>query len=157
MQKVAPFRFEWEAHEYEHKERSQDWFWAMGILSVAIAAAVAIFGNVIFAIFILVAVFSLALFVNRPPENIRVVVDERGITRDRILYPYSTLESFWIDVDHSHPKIFVASEKIFLPLIVIPIGRDVDLEELHEALSQFLREKPLTLPWVEKILEFLGF
>lgn len=157
MRKPAPFRIEWEAHEYEHKERSQDWFWAVGIISVAIAAAAAIFGNIIFGIFILTATFAMALFINHPPKEVRVVVDERGVTRDRILYPYSTLQSFWIDVDHPHPKILLSSEKVFMPLIIVPLGGEVDLDNLHEVLSQFLQEKPHSLPLVEKIIESLGF
>ncbi len=157
MEKLPPFRFEWDAHEYEHKERSQDWFWAVGILTIAIAVATAIFGNVIFAIFILVAAFSLALFINRPPTEVHVVVDERGITRDRIHYPYHTLQSFWIDVEHSHPKILLSSQKLFMPLIIVPLNEDVEVEHLHDALSQVLEERPHSLPFVEKILESLGF
>ena len=91
MRKVAPFRIEWEAHEYEHKERSLDWFWAMGIISISIAIATVIFGNIILAVLVLVSVFSLALFINRLPTTIHVSVTEQGITRDKIHYPYSTL------------------------------------------------------------------
>jgi len=157
MKKPVPFRIEWDAHEYEHKERSQDWFWAVGIVSVAIAVATVIFGNVIFGIFILTAVFALALFINRPPETVHVIVDERGVTRGKMHYPYSTLTSFWIDVEHSHPKILLSSEKIFMPLIIIPLDTDKDLDHLHDSLSLFLPERYHSLPLVEKILEFIGF
>jgi hypothetical protein len=157
MKKPAPFRIEWDAHEYEHKQRSQDWFWAVGIVSIAIAAAAVIFGNVIFGIFVLTAVFALALFINREPENVHVIVDERGITKDRIHYPYSTLRSFWIDLDHPHNKILVSSEKIFMPLIIVPLGSDVNVEELHEALSRSLPEKYHSMPFVEQAIEYLGF
>lgn len=157
MKKTVPFRIEWDAHEYEHKERNQDWFWAAGILTVGIAATAAIFGNVIFGIFILTAVFALALFINRPPEHIHVVVDERGITKDRMHYPYSALKDFWIDIEHSHPKILLSSEKIFLPLIIVPLAKSVDVEKLHASLSDSLPEKHHTLPFVEKFIEYLGF
>ena len=155
--KTAPFRIEWDAHEYEHKERSSDWFWAVGILSVSIAVAAVIFGNVIFAIFILIAVFSLALFINRHPDTVHVIIDEKGVAKDKIRYPYSTLQSFWIDVEHSHPKILLSSEKIFMPLIIVPLGDGVDVEKLHEALSSSLEERYHSLPFVEKIIEYLGF
>lgn len=157
MKKPVPFRIEWDAHEYEHKERSQDWFWAAGIITIALAVAAAVFGNVILAILIITAAFSLALFINRLPENVHVVVSERGITRDKIHYPYSTLRTFWIDVDHSHPKILLSSEKIFMPIIIIPLADDVDLDKLNDILSQFLHEKYHSLPFVEKVIEYLGF
>lgn len=157
MKKPVPFRIEWDAHEYEHKERNQDWFWAVGIISVSLAVATVIFGNIIFGIFILTAVFSLALFINRPPETVHVIVDEKGVTRGRIHYPYTSLQSFWIDIDHSHPKILLASEKLFMPLIIIPLSPEVDPETLHDTLSKFLSEKYHSLPLVEKLIEYLGF
>ncbi|MBX4181620.1 hypothetical protein KW807_02035, partial [Candidatus Parcubacteria bacterium] len=114
------FKLEWDAHEYEHKERTQDWFWAVGILSVAIAVVSIILGNTIFGILVLISAFSLALFINRPPETLHVVVDEHGITRGKVHYPYETLESYWIDVEHPHNKILVKSQKLLMPL---QIGR----------------------------------
>lgn len=157
MKQPTPFRFEWDAHEYEHKERSSDWFWAVGILSMAIAATAAIFGNVIFGILVLTAVFSLALFINRAPDTVHVIVDEKGVVRNKIRYPYSTLQSFWIDTEHPHPKILLSSEKLFMPLIIVPLGGGVDLDKLHEALSSSLKEKYHSLPFVEKVIEYLGF
>jgi len=151
------FRIEWEAHEHEHKERSADWFWAVGIISVSIAIAAVIFGNVIFGILILLAAFTLSLFINRHPPTIDVVVDERGIRKGQIFYPFQTLESFWIDTDHPHNKIILKSEKMFMPLIVVPLGEGVDVDQLHDTLSQFLKEKFHSLPFIEKLLEYLGF
>lgn len=151
------FKIEWDAHEYEHKERSQDWFWAMGIIIVAVALVSVIFGNIIFAILILLAAFSLSLFLNRPPETLHVVINERGITKGRVHYPYETLQSFWIDDDHPHKKILVRSEKLFMPLIIIPLSEEVDLERLHSVLLQKLTEEYHTLPFIERVLEYLGF
>ncbi len=156
MKKSAPFKIEWDAHEYEHKERNQDWFWAVGIISISLAIASVIFGNIILGILVLISVFSLALFINKPPETIHVVVDERGITMGNMHYPYSTLDSYWLDSDHPHAKILLRSERPYLPLIIIPTG-DMNAEKLDATLSQFLPEKYHSLPFVEKILEYLGF
>lgn len=152
-----PFRIEWDAHEYEHKERSTDWFWAVGIIAVSLSIASVIFGNIIFGLLVLVGAFTLLLFASRPPSNLHVVVDEKGITRGKIRYPYTTLESFWIDTEHSHPKIILRSQKMFMPLIIVPLGDNTNVEELHENILQFLPEEFHSLPFVEKILEYLGF
>ena len=150
-------RTEWNAHEYEHKQRSPDWFWAVGIVSISIAIAAVIFGNIIFGILVLISAFALSLFVNRPPNTLHIVIDGKGITKDKIRYPYSTLESFWIDTEHPHKKIILRSQKMFMPLIVIPLGDEADVEQLHENLSLFLSEELHRLPFVERILEYLGF
>lgn len=156
MKKPTPFKIEWDAHEYEHKERSQDWFWAVGILTFAIAVTAVILGNIIFAILVLTAVFTLALFVNRPPQTVHVVVDETGIARGRVKYPYESLSSFWLDEDHPHPKIILRSKKLFMPLIIVPLG-DTDAIKLNEILSRYMTEEYHSLPFVEKVLEYLGF
>jgi hypothetical protein len=148
---------EWEAHEYEHKERTSDWFWVVGILSVSLAIASVIFGNIIFGVLILISAFTLTLFASRPPSTLQVQVDEKGISRGKIYYQYHTLKSFWIDTEHPHKKIILRSEKMFMPLIIVPLGEEVDIEELHENLSLNLSEEFHSLPFVEKILEYLGF
>jgi len=151
------FKIEWDAHEYEHKERSPDWFWAVGIISVSLVIASIIFGNIILGILILISVATLSLFASRPPSTLRVTIDEKGITRDKVHYPYQTLQSFWIDTEHPHKKIILRSEKLLMPLIIVPLGDEVDLEELHEKLSFCLPEEFHSLPFVEKIIEYLGF
>ena len=151
------FKIEWQASEYEHKERSSDWFWAVGIIAFAIAIVSIIFGNIIFGVLVLIRAFSLAIFANRPPNILDVTVDERGITRDKVQYPYSSLESFWIDIEHPHKKIILRSNKMLMPLIIIPISDEVDIDNLHDKLSLFLKEEFHSLPLIERLLEYLGF
>ena len=151
------FKIKWEAHEYEHKQRSADWFWGVGIIAVAIAVTSIILGNIIFAILILIGAFALSIFVGRPPSTLSITVDEKGITRNQIHYAYSSLKTFWIDTDHPHKKIILQSEKLLMPLIIIPLGQDIDVEDLHEKLSIFLSEQYHELPFVERLLEYLGF
>lgn len=156
MARPEVFKIEWDAHEYEHKERNQDWFWAVGIIAVSVAIASIIFGNVIFGILVLIGAFTLTLFANRAPEKIHITVNERGVARGNIFYSYSTLESFWIDTEHSHPKIILKSQKMFMPLIIIPLGV-IDVDNLHDNLSKHLTENMHELPFIEKVLEYFGF
>src|SRR3990167_8118911 len=120
--KPTPFNINWGAHEHEYKERSSDWFWAVGIVAFSIAIASIIFGNVLFGILVLVASFAMALFINKEPEVTEVVINEQGVARGRVFYTYESLDSFWIDHEHSHPKILLRSKKFFLPLIIVPLG-----------------------------------
>jgi len=157
MKKETPFKIEWEAHNHEYKERSPDWFWAMGIVTVSIAITAIIFHNIIFAILVLVSAFALALFINRDPEIVEVQVNEKGVTKGQVYYPYESLHSFVIDTEHSHPKVMLRSQKVFLPLIIIPLGHDVNVSNLREKLHLFLPEEQYKLPFVETVLEYLGF
>ena len=153
----ADLRLEWHAHEYEHKERTQDWFWAVGIITVSVAVASIIFGNIIFGIFIIIAAFTLSLYINRHPETINMKIDTKGIARNKIYYPFETLHSYCIDIEHPHKKILLRSKKMFMPLIIIPLGDEVDSEKVKKILGEYLPEEIHQLPFIESILEYLGF
>lgn len=155
--KTNAFKIEWEAYEYEHKERGSDWFWAVGIITLSVAVASIIFSNIIFAILIILSAFSLSLFINRPPETIHASVDERGVTRGNVLYTYGSLHSFWIDIEHPHQKIIFRSKKLLMPLIIVPLGENIDPDRLEKTLSRFLPIEYQRLPLVEYLLEYLGF
>jgi hypothetical protein len=150
------FKVEWDAYEHEHKERSQDWFWAMGIVVLSLAIVSLILGNIILSVLIIVASLCLTLFINREPDTLHLIVDEMGVTKERVHYPFSTLESFWIDEDHPHKKMLLKSKKKFMPLIVIPISDEVDTDR-HNIMSRHLEEEYHPLPFVEMVLEYLGF
>ena len=157
MVKNGTLIMEWEAPEHEHKERSSDWFWVAGIITVAIVFVSIIVGNIIFGILVLVSSVSLLMFINRKPENLHLVLNDHGVQRDNVFYPFETLESFWIDVEHPHNKIIIKSKKVLMPLIVVPISENVDLEIMREVLSKNLIEEYHSLPLLEKLLEYLGF
>lgn len=151
------FALEWVAHEYEHKERSQDWFWATGIITAGAALAFIIFGDVIFGILILVAAAALALFINRPPEDVSITISEQGVRRGNVLYPFDTLAGFWIDTEHPHKKVLIRSKKALMPLIIVPLSEEVSLDALRAELGKRIQEEYHSLPLAERILEYLGF
>jgi len=153
----STFTLEWEAPEHEHKERTADWLWVTGIIVIALALVSIIFGNIILAILIVVSAGSLAIFINRPPENIKVSVTEMGIRKENTLYPFETLAAYWIDTDHPHKKIILRSQKPLVPLIVVPIADNTNVDDLRTKLSENLKEEYHSLPFLEKLLEYLGF
>jgi hypothetical protein len=155
--KRPAFNIEWSAHAYEHKERGEDWFWAVGIIAISLAIVAVIFSDIIFGILILISAFALCLFINRPPEDVHVVINERGVTRGHVHYPYETLKAFWVVEEHNHPKILFHSQKWFMPLIIVPLGHKVDVEALEEKLLQSLPRHFYKVPWLEEMLENLGF
>lgn len=151
------FKIEWDAHEYEHRERSADWFWVVGIISVSITVVSIILGNIILGILILIGAITLSIFAKRPPKTLHVIIDQKGIAREKTLYPYETLQSFWIDTEHPHKKIILKSKKLLMPLIIIPLEDNADLEEVREKLSLYITEEYHSLPFIELVLEYLGF
>ena len=147
---------EWDAPEHHHTEKNNDWFWAVGIITLTAAALAFIFGNVIFGILIIVGVFALVIHSVKKPHIVHVEINDRGIVVDRILYPFLTLESFWIDPHEHPPKILIKSAKMFMPFITLHI-EEVDREKVRDLLLNYIAETEHREPFSQKILERLGF
>jgi hypothetical protein len=146
----------WQAPEYHHYQRSTDWFWAVGIITISIAVLAFIFHNALFGILILISASILIFFVLRQPEDIEYEISKKGITIGKELHPYLTLESFWVENRTAEPKIILHSKKALMPYLIIPIHED-DADEMEMVLREFLEEKELVEPTSHKIMEYLGF
>jgi len=157
-QKTTKQPLEWEVHEYVHTEKSQDWYWALGLIAVAGAVAAIMFNNVLFAIFILIAAFVLALFAARKPDTVHFALTQRGIRVNKVLYPYKNLKSFAVDeLSPNHtPKLIVESNKILAPHLIIPL-EDVNADDVHDFLVDFLPEDDHVEPLTHRVMEWLGF
>ena len=149
-------KLSWHTHEYLHSEKSVDWYWIVGIVTVSIAVIAIILNNIIFAILIIVSAFVLVLFASKKPEIIEVVIDNTGIDVGRAQYSYKELDSFWIETrEHKH-KIVLKSHKTLMPFIVVYI-EEVPAEKIHSVLSRYLKEEEHVEPFLEKLMVYLGF
>ena len=146
----------WDAPEHLHIEKTNDWYWSVGIITITAAALAIIFNNFVFGILILVAAFALVVHAAKKPKMVHCEINDRGIVLDEILYPFLTLESFWIDAHEQPSKILVKSHKTFMPFIVIYI-EEVDPEQVREILLNYIAETEHREPFSLKLLEKFGF
>ena len=147
---------EWEALEYEHRHKTADWYWGLGLVAVLGAAASIYFGNLLFAGVIVLGAFLLGMYAARPPKMERFAIEDRGVTIGKIFYPYQTLESFWVhDHPETQPKLFIKSKKFFVPLIIIPIA-GVNPDDIREMLLHVLIEEEHHESLAEHIMHWFG-
>lgn len=148
----------WQTYEYDPKDRSADWFWAVGIITVAVAVTSIILNNVLFAIVIILGGFALSLYASRPPRYIDIVLDEAGIRIDRYYYPYRALESFWVEENETKTQILLKSQRLIMPYIIISVDtEEVSADTARRYLSKYLPEVFHSESIFEKFLEKLGF
>ncbi len=151
-------KISWKAFEYLHTEKTSDWYWIVGIISVSIAILAVIFNNLIFALLILVSAATLSLFASRPPHLIEISIDAAGVTIGKTRYPYVHLESFWVETNEHYPRLLLKSKKVLMPFIVALIEEhDVHPDEIRTFLLNHLPEEEHTEPLLEKVLLYLGF
>ena len=146
----------WSALEYEEKNRSSDWFWALGIIVVTSSIATIIFENYFFATLIILSGILLGFFAIKKPDTIIYELNQKGLMIRNRLYPYENIKSFWIQTELK-PILFIHSERAFMPILSIPINETI-AEDIHSImLSKNIAEVEMKEHASEKIMEALGF
>lgn len=148
---------EWEAPEHHHEAKSSDWFWVLGILAISGAVAAILFSNMLLALVILIGSAIMAILALRPAKTVTYAIGPRGVRIDSSFYPYTTLESFYID---EHPiigeQLLIRSRKLFMPLLILPLPAE-HVDEIEAIVAERIPEEHLEEPFVHKLLEFFGF
>lgn len=146
----------WNAPEHFHVEKSPDWYWAVGIITLAISAVTIILGNIITGIFVLVAAVALVIHASQPPRIVYHEINDRGLIVHDKFYSFLTLESFWIPHDELPSKIILKSRKMFMPYIILFID-EIDPEEIREIMLRYIAETEHREHFLHKVLESFGF
>lgn len=146
----------WSAYEHEHIERTSDWFWALGIIAVSAALTSLLFGNVLFALLILVAAVVLGLIAQKPPELHEFELSDRGIRVSGTLHAYEEILSFWVETEtDNEPLLLVDTTKFMAPNLIIPLS-GIEPARVRSFLRERIEEIPMKEPLAHKILEFFG-
>ncbi len=150
-------KISWKALEYKRKEKTADWYWAVILISLAMVVISFILHNVLFAILIIISTSILISFSVLEPKIVIISINQKGISMDKDLYPFATLEAFWVEnTDEDNQKILLRSKKMIMPLISIPLEEHHHLD-VREFLLQYLQEVEMHEPLSQKIMEKLGF
>ncbi len=147
----------WEALEHTHQAKGTDWFWILGIITLAVSVAAVVLGNTLFGVLVLVAGIVTGIASRREAKVVTYGITTRGVRIDSVIYPYSTLDSFYIDEQNpSGPQLLLKVERIFMPLLVIPLPPE-EVDDIEALIAARLPEERLEEPLAHKLLEFLGF
>ncbi len=151
--------FEWYGREYDPNPKSADWYWAIGIITVALAIAALLFVDYLLALLIVIAGVALSLHAARHPPTHRFAITEQGLMIDNDLYPFSTMHSFAMleYLEGNRPPVLSIKTHAWLsPHLLISLP-GVDADALHEHLLGRIDEgeHKHTLP--DLVAAWLGF
>ena len=145
----------WQAGEYIHYKRSQDWYWVAGLIAVLGVIIALVFTNFLLVIIIIISTFIVFLLANRPPDEITISITTQGIRIKNSLYLYNDIGSFAIR-EEEPAKLLIHTSRLIMPNIYIPIENQ-DPELIKNFLEQYLPEDPYEESLSEKIMESIGF
>jgi len=150
-------KLEWSALEYEEKERGNDWFWALGVIIVASAITSFIYSNYFFGLFLIIGGILLAVFAIKKPDLVFYELNEKGLKIKNRLYPYENIKSFWVQKNETKSTLFIKSERLFMPIISMPIEQNFAGEIRNLMLENNVLEEEMKEHVSEKIMDSLGF
>ena len=146
----------WQTYEFEHNEKTPDWFWVMGIIGISCSVVAIIFGNILFATLLAISTLAVILLGNKEPHLLECEINAKGVKVQKTFYPFFNLEAFNI-VEEPSPKLILKSSKLMMPLIIIPLGT-VHPDEILPILSEKLfHDEHLNEPFAHVLMEHLGF
>ena len=150
-------KIEWQAPEYEFHKKGLDWFWTLGIITLALFLSAILLHSFLFGFLILLAGFSLALFGARKPDIVSFKINAQGIHIGSRIYPYENLKCFWVDYEPPYKKeLIIESRKTFMPHITMII-EDADPIKIRNCLLQFLKEEKIEETLTNIIVRLLRF
>lgn len=153
----------WTAPEHDYREHTPDWYWAVGILIVALSIAFVIVGNILLSIIIILGVGMLLVHAKRKPPILDGELSEYGIRFGRLSFRWDSLESFSIldlPLEKNGPsnyKLVLVSNKKFTPYIMIPLGDKPPHEDIVTALQHMLPEEEHPEPIPHRLMRLMGF
>ena len=147
----------WDAEEFEYYEKNKDWYWSVGIVSIGFFILAIILENWLFALLAVLGGFTVAMHGSKKPREIRFSITSRGILANDVLYPYDSLQHFWINYDPPrHKSLYLISKKLAQTQLNIPLGQ-ADPNEVREQLLKFLDEREIEESLFDAIARFLRF
>ena len=145
----------WSAYEREHIERSRDWFWALGIVALSVAAIAILLNDLLFGVVVIAAAVTIALIARTPPELAQFEISDRGVRVNGELHRFDDIISFWVEDEHAgKPLLLIDTTKFLAPNLIIPIEH-IDPAAIRAFLKEKTEEVPMKEPLSHKILEGL--
>lgn len=158
MDKIVIDTIKWSAPEYSHKEHSNDWFWAIGLI-ILIGSGLAVwFRNYVFAIFIFLAGASVVMFSIREPKEINFLIEKKGITAGRDFFSWKNIKSFNIknEEENLFAKLIIETDKHFLPIYTFPIPKEY-IDTVKENMLKVVQPGEIKESQSMAIAEKIGF
>jgi hypothetical protein len=146
----------WKTLEFEKKDRSPDWIWTVGLVSVLSSVVSFFYGNIFFGIFLLIAGAVTIIYALKHPKELSVTISELGVSINEELIDYKNITSFWLDETGKEVKLLLLVKTSFIPTLSIPLER-VSASQVREAIAPYAKEEELRESRSIALFDKIGF
>lgn len=154
---MAGFQIDWQAPEYEFREKGVSWYW----ISIIVAAVIVAFSvwqrNFLFGVFIVIAEILFLVWGSHMPRIVSFSLTETALSVPGKIHLLKEFEAMSIDdLGNGWTELILYTRaRLRTPLkVLLPENRT---DELRKALAPTLREvpyEPTLLDAIEKLLRF---
>lgn len=146
----------WAVTTHEHKNRSVDWYWALGVIALAGAVVSIFLDNLLLAIIIALGSGSIGFLAARGPREHLFKIDERGVSIDGSRYAYSSIHSFWVEHDSAAPRLFLTMRGVALSHFSLVLDSEAQGRAVREHLVNHIKEEEQGPHLGEHLAEIFG-
>ena len=126
----------WRIEEPDHLPKNAEWFWALGILALALIVFSILLKNYLLIIIVALAIFIIYSSKNKKLELINFRLDNDGLYIEYKFYSYDSFESFWI---FPNKEIAFRNKRHLTPLLIVPFHNN-DEPKIKRILNKYLPE-----------------
>ncbi len=151
--------FSWTGKEYEHRPKTADWYWALGIIAISLSVAAVLFDNYLLAIVIVLAAGALMVHAHKEPPLHTFNITEQGLFIGDEFHPYEKMISFSLwegDDDVSSSLLSIKTASLLSPHLVIPIS-GVSPQAIQSVFATHVNEEDHPPTLVDIVAGWLGF
>ena len=134
--------YSWKAKEFEKIHRHPNWYLYFYIILFAISIFSLFTDNLLLAILIILFGLIFYLLEKRDPKTYSFGITKEGVFAQDNLYPFSSIENFWIFYEPNGLKeLSLKNKKHLLPYTQIPLGKNANPSKIKEILINFIPEE----------------
>lgn len=150
--------FSWNTYEYEHREKSTDWYWALGILVVVGAALAFLSKNLLFGFLILMGGFMIGLFAGKKNDPLEIEISQRGVYINGNMIDFKNISGFWMyRTVRDVRKLILKTNQNLIPVVVIPLPDEMKATDLRDFLLRYIPEQEIQEGFIDALMERIGF
>ena len=147
----------WSALEYDHKDKTIDWFWAVGLSALAGAVIAILYKNYFFGIFLILAGICMGMFGARKPGMVEVGIFEDYIIVGDRKYEWKTVHAFNIIGTGETTHLVIHTERPMAPVVSVPMSFQ-NVEEVYEIISNYTEHNDkLHDGGIQRLMDRIGY